>query len=150
MQLTKQTDFAFRTLIFLAQLDPDDLSQIQTICDFYAISPNHVSKVVNSLAKKGYIETIRGKGGGIRLAMQPDEINLGLVVRDMEPSLKVVNCSEPVCTISPYCKLKSVLANAVKLFVDELSTFTLADLADDQLQQTVLDEVAVHWVQDAS
>ncbi len=145
MQLTKQTDYAFRTLIFLAQLEPGERTQIQAICGFYSISPNHVSKVVNSLAQKGYVETLRGKGGGLRLAKVPEDINLGDVVREIEPSLNVVNCTEPVCAISPYCKLQSVLANAVEVFIAELSKYSLADLADSRLQKAVMDEVVLYW-----
>jgi len=129
MQLNKQTDFAFRTLIFLAAVPEGKLSNIAQVCDYFDISANHLSKVVNKLSRLGYVQTVRGKNGGILLSRPAGEIGLAAVVRDMEPSMSAVNCSEPPCRISPQCKLKQLLNNATTAFIEYLEDYTLADIS---------------------
>ena len=128
MQLTKQTDFAFRTLLVLAALPEGKLSSIPEICQFYDISNNHLAKVVQRLVKCGYIKAIRGKGGGICLAKPAQEINLADVVRDFETQLSVVNCAQPRCRIIHDCQLQGLLADAMKAFINTLEAYTLADV----------------------
>ena len=128
MQLTKQTDFAFRTLIYLAQREDNELVHIRDVCDFYRISANHISKVVMKLAHLGYIEAARGKGGGIRMAMAPAQINVAEVVEAFETTLKPVNCDQPRCRIRSHCKLKGLLDDAMQAFIDTLGGHTLEDL----------------------
>lgn len=130
MQLTKQTDFAFRTLLALASLDEGELSSIAQLCEYYDISQNHLAKVVQRLAKLGYITTLRGKGGGICLAKEPAEINLAQVVRDFETQLQPVNCSEPVCKIINHCSLHGLLNDAMSAFMQTLEAYSLADVLD--------------------
>lgn len=138
MKLTKQTDFAFRTLLFLAGRPGDQLSSIQQVCDFYDISSNHVSKVVMRLVRLGYVEAVRGKGGGIRLGCPPEHIQLLDVVTEFETTLRPINCSEQPCKVIRSCRLKSVLGSAMQAFMDALSGYTLADMIDDDLQAVVL------------
>ncbi len=128
MQLTKQTDFAFRILLYLGRAPEDSMSNIRDICDYYGISQNHVAKVVVKLTKLGYISSLRGHGGGIRLLAKPEEINVGQVIRDFETSLQPVNCESPKCVLLPDCKLKSVLFSAMNDFLESTSRYTLADL----------------------
>ena len=128
MQLTKQTDFAFRILIYLGQLPPGEKAQIQQICNFYDISSNHISKVVVKLAKLGYINAYRGKGGGVELGMSPENINLADVVKAFESSLQPVNCDVPLCRINGHCELKGILFASMQAFMSELGRHTLADL----------------------
>ena len=128
MQLTKQTDFAFRTLMYLAQRQDDELAHIRDVCDYYKISGNHVSKVVMKLAKLGYIEAVRGKGGGIRLSMAPAQINVADVVAAFETTLKPVNCDRPKCRIRSHCKLKGLLDEGMQAFLDTLRRRSLEDL----------------------
>lgn len=137
MKLTKQTDFAFRTLLFLASKPKEQLSNIQQICDFYDISSNHISKVVMRLVRIGYIETVRGKGGGIRLSCAPEHIQLIAVVTEFETTLRPINCDEQPCRIIHSCRLKEIFGNAMQAFVDTLSGYTLADMIDDDLQAVV-------------
>ena len=97
----------------------------------YGISRHHLVKVVAGLAERGYVETQRGKGGGMRLARPPAEIVLGAVVRDMEAELGVVECLEADgghCVITPACGLKGVLAHATDEFLQVLDRYTLDDL----------------------
>lgn len=128
MQLTRQTDFAFRSLIYLAQLPDNELAHIRDICDYYNISANHLSKIVVKLAKHGYIEAVRGKGGGIRLARPAKDINLAEVAAAFESTMLPVNCTKPRCRIVSFCKLKGVLDTAMQSFIETLGQYSLADV----------------------
>ena len=130
MQLTSYTDYAFRTLIALACVAPEKLT-VGEISDSYGISLNHLLKVVQKLAELGYVETSRGKSGGVRLLADPAKLKLGTVVRGMEPELGVVSClrvGEDPCAIAPACRLKSILSEATNQFMAVLDEHTLADL----------------------
>jgi Rrf2 family nitric oxide-sensitive transcriptional repressor len=130
MHLTRFTDYSLRVLIYLG-LHPSDLATISEIAQNYSISHNHLMKVVRTLAASGYIETLRGKGGGMRLARPPELINVGDVVRDTEENLDIVECfndSNTGCPLLPSCALKSVLTEARKSFLATLDLYTLADL----------------------
>jgi len=130
MQLTQYTDFGLRTLIALG-LNPGNQLTVTRISDAYSISRHHLVKVVARLAELGYVETLRGKGGGVRLAQEPGQIRIGAVVRSMEAELGVVECLEEDggrCVIAPACRLKSVLREATREFLDSLDQYTLADV----------------------
>lgn len=129
MRLTQYTDYSLRVLIHLG-LCPDRLATIQEISEAYEISKNHLMKVVQRLAKNGYIESVRGQGGGLRLKHPPAQIRLGEVIQAMEPDFGVVEClrSENRCAISPACKLPAILRESMRLFTDNLDRYTLADL----------------------
>lgn len=129
MQLTLHTDYALRVLIFLTQ-KREDLATISEIADFYQISRNHLVKVVHHLAGAGFIQTTRGKHGGMKLAREPELIAIGDVVRRMEPNFDIVECfnaTNPSCVVSPACALKSALYQAGNEFLGVLDRFTLAD-----------------------
>ena len=118
MQLTAFTDYALRTLIGLGAVAPEKLT-VGELSEAYGISVHHLLKVVNELAARGYVETIRGKAGGARLAKRPEDISIGSIVREMEPELGVVPClrsGEAPCVIAPACGLKRVLASATERF----------------------------------
>jgi Rrf2 family nitric oxide-sensitive transcriptional repressor len=130
MRLTTFTDYSLRVLMYLA-LDPERLATIPEIAAAYGISENHLMKVVHQLARSGVIESIRGKGGGVRLARSPEQIRLGEVVRTSEGSGAIVECFTPesnTCRIAPSCKLASVLAGAFNALYESLDAHTLADL----------------------
>ncbi len=130
MQLTTYTDYAFRALIALGCVAPEKLTAAQ-IAESYDISLHHLLKVVQKLAERGYVETTRGKSGGVRLAVEPRTLKLGQIVRDMEPELGLVAClrdGDAACAILPDCSLKSILANATEHFIAELDRHTLAEL----------------------
>lgn len=132
MQLTRFTDYSLRVLISVGLSSPEGGITISEIADQYGISRNHLMKVVHALARAGYLETIRGKGGGLRLAQPATEINLGRVVRETEGSFTVVPCfhreSARMCTIAPACLLKDVLRDALQSFLEVLDGYTLTDL----------------------
>ena len=130
MQLTSYTDYAFRALIALACVAPEKLTAGE-ISESYGISLNHLLKVVQRLAELGYVETSRGKSGGIRLAIDPQALTLGRVVREMEPELGVVAClrkGDDYCAITPACGLKAILSDATTQFLSVLDQRTLADV----------------------
>ncbi|MBL4852323.1 MAG: Rrf2 family transcriptional regulator [Gammaproteobacteria bacterium] len=132
MQLTQYTDYSLRVLIYLG-IHRGRLSTITEISESYQISRNHLVKVVHQLGAQGLIDTVRGKGGGIRLASSPDEINIGDVVRRFE-NLALVECfsANDSCVISPSCRLRSVLQEAMRGFMDVLDHYTLKDLLANQ------------------
>jgi Rrf2 family nitric oxide-sensitive transcriptional repressor len=132
MHITRYTDYSLRVLIYLAA-QGDRLATIQEIADSYEISRNHLMKVVHQLNKKGYIETIRGKKGGMRLHMAPEDINVGVLVRETEQDLSIVECfsNKGVCKISPVCGLKGMFGEAVGAFLKTLDQYTLADVIPD-------------------
>lgn len=131
MQLTRYTDYSVRVLMYLG-LQPDRLVTINELADVYDISRNHLVKVVHNLSREGYIKTVRGKGGGMRLGHQPADINVGDVVRRTEKDVEIINCKGMSCRILPACRLKEALDRARDAFVEVLDTYTLSDLILDR------------------
>jgi len=125
MRLTRYTDYAMRVLLYLGS-HPDRLCSIKEIAGAYNISQNHLMKVVNDLARAGYVASVRGRFGGIRLARPPQEISLGAVVRHTEGGLGLVDCAS--CVISPLCGLSRALNQALCAFLDVLDGYRLEDL----------------------
>lgn len=129
MQLTKYTDFSLRALIHLAA-HPDRLATIPEISATYGISRNHLMKVVQNLARHGFVQTQQGKNGGLRLARPATEINIGAVVRAMEASFDLVECfnmASNTCVLADDCGIKGMLRQANHAFLAILDRFTLAD-----------------------
>lgn len=134
MQLTMQTDYALRTLMYLASRS--ERATVADVSTLFDISNNHVAKVVNLLSRFGYIRSVRGLGGGIELAVPLEEIRLGEVIERFEGNLHLLECvgTENVCVIQPFCKLKGVLAEAERIQLDYLNSVTLADVAPSRRQ----------------
>jgi Rrf2 family nitric oxide-sensitive transcriptional repressor len=132
MRLTIFTDYSLRVLIYLGvRRDEVRLATIGDIAGVYGISQNHLMKVVHHLATLGYVETTRGKGGGMRLAREPESINLGAVVRATEEDMALVECFQDdggCCPVEADCSLRRVLGQALNAFLKELDGKTLADL----------------------
>lgn len=130
MQLTRYSDYSLRVLIYLA-LDPERLVTIEAIARSYAISRAHLMKVVHQLALRGYVETVRGRGGGLRLARPPEEIKVGEVVRSTEENLDLVECFDAAssrCAIDAACGMRPVLHEALAAFLAVLDRYTIEDL----------------------
>jgi Rrf2 family nitric oxide-sensitive transcriptional repressor len=129
MRLTLWTDYVLRTLIYVGSND-GRLSTIAEIARAFDISKSHLMKIVNRLARQGYLETVRGKSGGIRLARQPGEISVGTLVREHEEGLAVMGCleREGFCRIAGCCVLRGALQKATDAFLATLDGYTLADL----------------------
>jgi Rrf2 family nitric oxide-sensitive transcriptional repressor len=132
MRLTTMTDYALRLLMYVAH-HPDRLCTIAEIAEAYDISQAHLMKITHQLALGGFIETVRGKGGGMRLAALPAAINLGAVVRAIESDFALVECfgSGNRCALTEYCRLARILAGALEGFILHLDRHTLADLVPD-------------------
>lgn len=130
MYLTQHTDFGLRVLIYAAVND-DDLVNISEIAAIYQISKSHLMKVVTALVKGGFLTGIRGKGGGLKLARPAGEINIGQVVRFLEPMV-LVECmgDKNNCLLTPDCRLASILSGASQAFLTHLDGFSLADLVN--------------------
>lgn len=140
VRLTLQTDYALRMLIRLA-LVPGQTVTIERIATEYRISRNHLMKVAMQLNRLGYIETVRGRSGGLRLTRPSETITVGEVVVAIEPDMALVACFHPghaTCRIMPACRLREALADAMAAFVGHLNQFTLRDLAE---QTDVLGEL---------
>ncbi|SFN34478.1 nitric oxide-sensing transcriptional repressor NsrR [Xenorhabdus japonica] len=128
MQLTSFTDYGLRALIYMASLPEGQMTSITEVAEVYDISRNHMVKIINQLSHLGLVNAVRGKNGGISLGKPANEIRIGDVVRSLEP-LSLVNCS--ACQITPACRLKSALNQAVENFLEELDKHTLADMVKD-------------------
>lgn len=127
MQLTRYSDYSLRTLMYLA-LKPDEKVNISDIARTFNISRNHLVKIVHHLGQLGYIHTVRGRGGGIQLGAEAEDINVGKLVRATEQNLQVVDCWEPACPLVTACLLKGALHEATDAFLSVLDSYTLADL----------------------
>lgn len=129
MRLTLHTDFALRVLIQVG-LNEGGLTKISEIAESFDISKNHLMKVVNDLGQKGYLDTVRGRNGGLRLMRRPRDINIGQVVRDIEDDLAVIGClgRAGYCRIERACVLRGALRGATDAFLEVLDGYTLADL----------------------
>jgi Rrf2 family transcriptional regulator, nitric oxide-sensitive transcriptional repressor len=130
MRLSLQTDYALRTLMFLASRKTPKRATIAEVARFFKISVPHVAKVVNLLARLEYVRSVRGIGGGIELGRTPAEIRVGEVVLAFEGNVHLLECvgTDKVCIIQDHCKLRNVLAKAERLQLDYLNQVRLADV----------------------
>ena len=141
MQLTRYTDYSLRVFLYLATVQQG--ATIAEIAQRFGISKNHLVKVAHNLGKLGYIDTQRGRAGGLRLSRAPSEINLGNVVRDVEPNFNLVECLDSehnTCVITPACLLRPILLEAQEALLATLDRYTLADVARNT------DELTQHFV----
>lgn len=147
MRLTLHTDLALRLLMLLA-LEPEDLHTIEEAARRYRISRNHLMKVAQTLVQKGFVESLRGRGGGLKLAIPAEQINLGAVVRTTEDSLVLVECFDRernTCILASACGLRGPLEDALAAFFSVLDRYSLADLIANpaslkRMQRLLMDE----------
>ena len=125
MRLTRYTDFAIRVMLYLAAHE-DRLCSIGEIATSYGISQNHLMKVASGLAGSGYVQSLRGRGGGLRLARPADQINIGHMIRHTEGKVDLVGCGE--CLLAPACGMVCVFRDAVENFFATLEKFSLSDI----------------------
>lgn len=137
MQLTLHTDYALRVLIYLT-LNKNRWVTIEELAGFFKISKNHLVKIVHKLGLKGYIQTLRGKGGGMRLARPPAEINVGDVVRTIEGHFHIAECFNPKkqgqCAVQPVCRLTALFGKAVGQFMAVLDEVSLEQMVLQKVQ----------------
>lgn len=128
MKITQFTDISLRLLLYLGR-NRDRVCTVREVADFYEVSAEHLKKIVRRLSELGHIQTVRGKNGGLRLAREPADINLGRLVRE-EENLQLMPCWEENCFCPiPDCKLRGVIDTALAAFLAVLDKQTLADLA---------------------
>lgn len=145
MRLTTFTDYCLRVLIYVGT-KRDGLATIDEISEGYGISRNHLMKVVSRLGQLGYLTTVRGKNGGMRLARDPERIIVGTVVRLTEEDLSLVDCFQTGgghCRIEPVCVLRQALGEALEAFLSVLEGYTLADLLEPRSELHALLRVSV-------
>ena len=134
MRLSLHTDYALRSLIYLATMR-DPATTAGAIATAYGISKNHLVKVLQRLRDLGYVETVRGRGGGVRLAQPPEDIRVGAVVRRTEDLGELVECfnlETNTCPLAPVCLLQRRLGEALRAYVEVLDRYTLADIATNR------------------
>ena len=148
MQLTAHTDYALRVLIYLT-IHPHQLITIGELAEYFDISKNHLVKVVHHLGIKGFVLTVRGKGGGICLARPPQQINIGHVVREIETHFQIVECFSPkkqgLCAIRWQCGLKGLFSDAAEQFLQVLDGAVLADLVPPDAIPLFINSIAEGW-----
>ena len=140
MRLTLHTDYALRTLVYLG-VHNDRLTSIREVAGVYGISENHLVKIIHRLGQAGFIETIRGRNGGLRLGKPAASILIGDVVRHTEEDMALVSCMLPgghakadakPCLLADCCQLRGVLGEALDSFIAVLDRYTLADVITDR------------------
>ena len=145
MRLSVQTDYALRTLMFLAVKEGHH--SIADIASAYGISKNHLMKVAQRLTAEGFVESVRGRGGGLKLARPAADLNVGAIVRIIEDTGAFVECFDATtnsCVVTPACGLRHVLAGAVEAFAQHLDQITVADLVPDAESFERLLEMKAH------
>jgi Rrf2 family nitric oxide-sensitive transcriptional repressor len=150
MRLTSYTDYTLRTLLHLG-MHRDRLATIQEIADLHAISKNHLMKVVYQLGLSGVVETVRGRNGGLRLKLEPEQINLGAIVRATESDFYMADCFNPEgvpCGLIGDCRLKNVLWDATNAYLAVLDQQTLATLLPTPRPATM--PITVHRKKDST
>ena len=129
MKLSLYSDYSLRVLMFAAV--KGEAFQLEEVATAFDISKHHVAKIVQDLSKFGYLDTRRGRGGGIQLARSPEDIRIGKLVREMEDQPIMVECFDTAtntCRLDGCCKLKAALAKAQKAFYASLDEHTLSNL----------------------
>jgi len=128
MQITKFSDIALRAMMAVS-IDPDRLFGISELSNRFRVSNNHMVKVVHSLVGAGYLESVRGRNGGVKIGKDPSKITVGDVVRSTETTTKIIDCKSADCPMLQDCSLQSVLQEANSAFYKTLDGYTLADMA---------------------
>lgn len=130
MYLSKFTDYSFRILMYLGN-NPDKLSTVDELSSILDLSTHHVKKIVYKLSKNNYILSLKGRNGGIKLGMDPKDINLGKLLEITEDNLDILECfsiENNTCSLNNCCKLKPIINDALESFKLELSKYTLDDI----------------------
>ena len=136
MQIAKSTDYALRVLIYAAS-KPGQLVTQQEVADFFAISRDHLRKIVHELARNGYLTTHRGVNGGFELARSPARINIGDIMELFEPGVPMIDCTGMACVLTPDCLLKKVFRQAEKDFRSTVGRYTLADIVNAPVKKLI-------------
>jgi len=140
MQLTRHTDYALRILLHLAA-NQNQLTSVTELAQFYDISRNHLVKIVQGLVEHGFVNTVRGRNGGMQLAKPSNAISIGRVVRLMENHFNLVECFDSThntCSLDGACRLKGILQRATETFLQTLEHISLADINKPKLRKHIV------------
>lgn len=138
MQLTRFTDFGLRMLMYLSKHDRTMPITIAEIAGQFDVPHNHLIKVANRLGKLGLVKALRGRNGGLVLAMPPEDIRLGEALRGLEGDTPLVNCDEPPCALGGRCLLSGALRSGLSAFYDHMNGYTLADVSTGRTEAAII------------
>ena len=141
MYITKNTDYALRTMMLLALQPPGERISIVQISETFRISRGHLMKVINQLANLKLVDTSPGRAGGVMLDLDHEDINIGSVVRQLEEITQIINCDDGPCLFKGACNLERAFHKAAAAFLNELDQYSLADLVK---QKTHLQKIVLH------
>lgn len=138
MQLTRFSDLGLRVLMYLAHHDRAEPVTIAEIATQFQVPANHLTKVVNKLGHLGWVSTLRGRHGGLRLGCAATDIRIGEVVERMEGHEQLIDCAGLACVLAGRCTLQGVLNAALRAFYDELNRHTLADVCSTRTGEAII------------
>ncbi|RQO76919.1 BadM/Rrf2 family transcriptional regulator [Aquitalea sp. FJL05] len=138
MQLNRFTDLALRVLMYLTHRDREQAVTISEIAERFAISRNHLVKVVHFMGQQGWLLTSRGKGGGLALAQPPEHYQLGSIIRILEGNTALIDCATPPCALRQDCRLKSALDVGLQAFFSVLDGYTLRDIVASPTGEAII------------
>jgi Rrf2 family nitric oxide-sensitive transcriptional repressor len=137
VRLNRSTDIGLRVLMLGAARD--ELFTVEQLAQLLDVPRHHLAKVVQRLQHLGLIETVRGRGGGVRLAAGARAASIGGLVRELEGQTEVVDCDgEPACPLSPGCRLRGALRRAQEAFYAALDPITVGELSEPPARQVLL------------
>ncbi len=137
MQLTKFTDLSLRVLMYLTYRDREARVKIIEIAEQFSVPRNHLIKVVNNLAKLGWVDATRGRNGGLVLSVNPKQLRLGQVLKKIENCNELIDCEKTSCGLSGACVLKNVLDEALNHFYQKMDEYTLADVVTSPTKEKI-------------
>ncbi|MBA4709632.1 RrF2 family transcriptional regulator [Aquitalea aquatica] len=138
MQLNRFTDLALRVLMYLTHRDRAQAVTISEIAERFAVSRNHLVKVVHFMGQQGWLLTSRGKGGGLALAQPPEHYRLGGIIRTLEGNAALIDCATPPCALRQDCRLKSALDIGLQAFFTALDGYTLRDIVASPTGEAII------------
>ena len=138
MQINKFTDLGLRVLMYLTQEVNTSTVTINEVAKQFDVPRNHLIKVVARLSKLNWVVATRGRSGGLRLGLNPAQLKLGNILRELENKTSLVNCAEPLCVLSGQCNLKEILDHGLNSFYEEMNKYTLQSIVDHKTQQAVI------------
>ncbi|WP_020557947.1 RrF2 family transcriptional regulator [Thiofilum flexile] len=144
MQLTQFTDIGLRVLMYLTQHQRESLVTIAELAEQFQLSHNHLIKVVNQLVKLNWVESTRGRNGGLRLGIPAHQLHLGRLIRALEGHTPLIECDKAACVLTGSCHLQRILAESLNQFYQYLDQYTLADIVRDPTQ-SILQQLHQQW-----
>ncbi len=138
MQLNRFTDFGLRILMYLTQHERALPVTVGEIATQFGVPHNHLVKVANRLSKLGWVTAVRGRHGGLRLAVAPRDLHLGQVLRALESHERLIDCGAPPCPLNRSCGLAGALEQGLKAFYDRMDEYTLADVTGQKTGDIII------------